>query len=1428
LSLRPLLVRAQQDWRVFAAVFALVAAVFVGFGVWVYTLNLESILHQQYAHLNGLGSDQAKELTVWQRERLDEGRRLQKTRYAESAVNYLRSGTEDAGWSLLLDDMRLLLAREHYESIFLLDRRGRVRFTLGPVPFRARLLADGPAVVRSGRAGFFAYGEGAAMRVVLLTPLVDGQQHTAGAVGFVLLPQADFGQFISPGIPFGADLAGLPLGEGMAEVLVVAGDRVVAPHPERHPRIAFKNRVSRGDPRFFSALDERGVAVVAEELAVPGTSWSVVTRVERRGFNAQPMVLTFWAVAVLLVFVATTGGITYLVWKWVDARRRLAETAAQRELARLEQRFDYLAKYANDAIVLADEQHRIVEVNDKALELYGYTREEFRGMDLAQLRAPEALARFEHDWGDIRTKPSIIFEALHRTRAGRTFPAEVSARAIPVNSHREIQAIIRDTSERKRVEAQVRRQAKLYAALSRTNEAITRYTSEARLLPEICRIVAEVGGFAEVYVAMAENGSPRITARCGALEPGAEPGANVGDSVPEPLLTAFRTGRPEYVNDYVNDRRTAVLLKAATRGIASAAAFPLRRFERVAGVLGVSSLEPNIFDEALLRLLQDMALDVSLGLEGIEREQRRLLSERLLRDNELRYRSLFENMGSGVLVMVRDEADGFLVKDVNAAFAAMEGSSRGEMVGRRVREVFEWAPHCLLPVADEVWRDGEPKPVPAHCHAGAHGGWRESYIYRLPTDELVTVIEDVTARVEAMEQLRRSEERLALVLEGTSAAYWDFNFENSEVFYSRRFAELFGYTVEELGASFDSWQRLVHPNDLVQVQRELADHLAGKTEQFVSEHRMRHKDRGYLWVRARGRVVRRGTDGQPLRMAGTHSDITADREREETLREWAAVFEQSREAIIITDAQRRIVSVNRAFTEITGYSQDEVLARDPRMLASGVHDRAFYQTLWSTIEQSGHWQGEIQDRRKDGEIFPLWLAITAAKDAHGQVRNYVAIASDISGSKETEERIRHLAYHDALTRLPNRTLFSDRLSFVLSHAHRHHYAVAVLFLDLDRFKEVNDRFGYGAGDRLLVQAAERLRAGLRRDDTVARQGGDEFLVLFSELDQPEDAMFGARKMLEDLARPYAVDGGEAKVTASIGIALYPRDGTDGDTLLRHADAALYHAKERGRNNFQFWSEELNQRAGRRFALEERLRHAVDAGEFVLHYQPKVALESGAPVGAEALLRWRSDGALMKPAEFLPLAEETGVVAELGAWVMREACRQQAAWRAAGLPQVPVAINVSAGELRQRGWLERVRGVVGECAGGIELELDERVLLQEAPAVGGTLRSLRELGVGIALDNFGGAGSSLGSLRHFPVQHLKLDRSLVCGGEGDGAVAGAVVTLARQLGIRVVAQGVEDAGGLRMAREQQCDEAQGSFLAPPLDAQAFADWWKSRL
>jgi diguanylate cyclase (GGDEF)-like protein/PAS domain S-box-containing protein len=576
-------------------------------------------------------------------------------------------------------------------------------------------------------------------------------------------------------------------------------------------------------------------------------------------------------------------------------------------------------------------------------------------------------------------------------------------------------------------------------------------------------------------------------------------------------------------------------------------------------------------------------------------------------------------------------------------------------------------------------------------------------------------------------------------------------------------------------------------------------------------------------------------DGTVSNVIGFGVDVTARKRAEGYMRMLATALEQTADSVIITGTDGTIEYVNQAFVNTTGYDAYEVIGRTPNVLKSGKHDTAFYRELWDTILAGKSFGQVFVNRRKDGSHFSEEKSITPLKDATGRITHFVSTGRDISERIETQERLHFLANHDALTGLPNRTLCFDRMEQSISRARWNQRVVATLFVDLDQFKNINDTLGHNVGDDLLRVLADRLKAVVRDGDTVARFGGDEFVIILDNVAVVSDVAVVAQKLLDALAPPVELGATLLQVGASIGVSTFPADGEDPGTLLKNADIAMYRAKESGRNAYQFYSREMSARAFERIMIESQLRLAVTRGEFTLHYQPQIDVSRNHVVGVEALLRWQQlDRGLVSPAEFIPVLEETGLIVPVGEWVLTQACEQLARWRAAGLPGLRMSVNLSSRQFQQ----PKLATVVADTLArvhlppdSLEVELTESLLMRPSDIAERTITALDNLGVRFGLDDFGTGFSSLSYLQRYPFDTLKLDRSFVRdlpGDAHDAALTRAILAMGQSLKLEVVAEGVETESQRQFLLAHGCVTMQGYLFARPMPADQFAAWMAERV
>ncbi len=669
--------------------------------------------------------------------------------------------------------------------------------------------------------------------------------------------------------------------------------------------------------------------------------------------------------------------------------------------------------------------------------------------------------------------------------------------------------------------------------------------------------------------------------------------------------------------------------------------------------------------------------------------------------------------------------------------------------------------------------------------------------------------------------IERSERNLRRAQHVSKVGSWELDLVKNKLVLSEEAYLIFGIA-EGRKVTVEMLLQATHADDLDKVSAAWTAALQGGT--FDIEHRI-VVGSGVKWVHELAEIDF-DVKGKALFAIGTISDITNAKNEEESLRLAAKVFENTNESILITDANNNIVAVNEAFTRMTGYTLHEVIGQNPRFLSSGDYDPEFYRVLWRALETDGYWEGEIVDKDKVGQRFYQNLAINVVKNEKDEVTHYIAISNDITERKEYDKNVHFLAYYDVLTGLPNRALMRDRLGQLIASSHRDKSEFALLFLDLDRFKYINDSMGHSTGDKLLQSVAQRLQACVREGDTVSRIGGDEFIVLLREVDA-EGVKLVADKLLQTLATPFNLNGQVISTYASVGIALYPKHATDVDVLMKNADAAMYNAKENGRNNYKFFQPEMHFRANQIFLMEKDLRVAMEQDEFTLVYQPKVDLTSGKICGAEALIRWKHpEKGFISPADFIPVAEETGQIVPIGEWVLRTACWRFASWQKQGMQAFPIAVNLSIRQLTQPNLADLIEGVLKENnlkPELLELEITEGIMMGDTKKAMEFLLRMHKLGVQMSIDDFGTGFSSLSYLKNLPVNKLKIDQSFVRDietDESDAAIVRSIINLGHRLDLKVVAEGVETVEQLDFLRIRGCDEVQGYFYSRPLVAGDF--------
>lgn len=696
---------------------------------------------------------------------------------------------------------------------------------------------------------------------------------------------------------------------------------------------------------------------------------------------------------------------------------------------------------------------------------------------------------------------------------------------------------------------------------------------------------------------------------------------------------------------------------------------------------------------------------------------------------------------------------------------------------------------------------------------------------------VVMVFRDVSESYRLRAALEEGRTRLSLALKGGDIALWDWNLRTGEMVHDERWAEALGYRLDEIPGDFASWENLIFPDDLLVARRALNDHFADRSQSIDVELRMRSRSGEWKWMLTRGRVTARDAQGLPVRATGTHLDISERKRAEEDLRLAALAFETT-EALVVTDRRGIILRVNRAFSTITGFQSEEAIGRRPGdVLRSGRHDDAFYAAFWRSLIEDGRWEGEIWNRRKNGDVFPEWLSVRSAKDAQGETTHYVASFGDMTERKHAQEEIERLAYYDSLTSLPNRRLFLDRLNQDLLSSRRGGHCGAIILVDLDNFKQLNDARGHEAGDILLREVARRLTRIVSQGDTVARLGGDEFVVLLADLSSTltlaaSEARAIAATIRDELGLVYHLQESEYYTGMSMGVALFPEGHETGEELLRRADTAVNRAKDSGRSTVCFFEPQMQEAVEARLALERDLREALARNEFRLYLQGQYD-PTGSLVGVEALVRWEHPArGLVLPGAFIPFAEQSNLIVGIGEWMLHAAARAMKQFEDAGHGHLRLSVNVSPRQFRERDFVHRVRDTLadsGASARRLTLEITEGMLLADIGESIARMAELEHVGVRFSIDDFGTGYSSLAYLKRLPLRELKIDRGFVASlprDADDAALVDTILAIARQLRLVVVAEGLENEDQFHYLRDRGCDLFQGFYFGRPMPVEAF--------
>lgn len=1060
-------------------------------------------------------------------------------------------------------------------------------------------------------------------------------------------------------------------------------------------------RMKKGGTKGPRAISRAATWSVVKFYLLLGSAWIVVTDGAVYLHGGVALVPGLFEMSKGLFFIGMTG--CALFFYMIRCRREDLQ-----ESETLHQRLTQLSRYANDIVLLLDENGLILDANDRAVDAYGFPLPVLKTKTINEVRQSDVdwLAA----WGAVQERGEVRFETVHKHASGSVFPVEVSSRRIDVGGRLLVQSIIRDISERKEAEQKIIRLKDVYAALSQTNQNIVRVSNRDDLFRSICEIAATLGHFQLSWIGILDEATKAIV-------PVAMAGTELTylDGVtisadPASVYSTGPTGQAVITGKHViaNDLRVSMLGKPWQErwtkfDMKASAAFPLFFQGQAIGTLTLYSKHAGFFTPDLINLLDEMALDISFAMDRIEADRERVRLNKELIASNAQIQGIIEGT-EDIVAAVNNDLNLTLCNEVHKEF---------------LRKSLNVEP--VLGTGIEAWaaHPSSPARLLASSLKRALGG-----------------------------------ERLV--------EKWSSLKDGDEIYFESYFAPLLDPDGKRIGAF--------------------------------------HVGR----------------------------DVSQHRKMEYELRKLTTAVEQSPVTVVITDLDANIQYVNPCFTAVTGYSAEEVMGKNPRILQGGNNTREEYQAMWESITAGQPWFGLLHNKRKDGTLFWEEAVISPVRDAAGSISQYVAIKQDITPRLEAEERASFLTFHDPLTSLPNRMLGKTYMESAMDDADASGCKSALLFLDVDNFKRINDSLGHRIGDHLLQAIAARIQNCLRSTDTLSRSGGDEFLVVLSAVKDSAEIGTIAATILEQTRAPFAIEGFELSVTLSIGVAAYPDDSREFDLLHKRADMAMYFAKKSGRNTFRFYTEKMEADANEYLLILNGLRKALERREFVLHYQPQFSLSSGEIVGAEALIRWNHpELGLIQPGRFISVAEDSGLIVEVGQWVLEEACRQAVRWQEAGLGRLVIAVNLSAIQFKRAGLPEIVRGALEESRldpSCLQLELTESILIENEAKVQMTVKALKSLGVGLSLDDFGTGYASFGYLRNFDLDDLKIDQSFIreiTTNPGDEKIVKSIVELARGFGLRTTAEGVEDQDALEIVRAAGCDKVQGFHLARPMRSDDFS-------
>jgi diguanylate cyclase (GGDEF)-like protein/PAS domain S-box-containing protein len=1417
-------------------------------GMLVFKLYGTEVKREAFVNLEAIAEIKANQIEDWLDERQHDAVTLKSSKeFAELIQQFLHHNVQYT--KTISERFKTIRLEANYDSVLLLNTSNQLLLSLGEhtelTPDLQDKLQQVIALNQIQRGNFYRDGTGF-IHLDWIVPISIGDGKDAHTIAAVVL-RITAQNFLFPLINKWPTAS--PSGETILmrceeerqiylnDLLHLKNSALTALKPADDSILPSSAVLASTSAGIKEGKDYRGQAVLAVYRNIMGTDWHLVAKIDHDEVFLPLKRLVLWVSLVAFFASVSLSAALLLIWRQQRQMQKMQLLAEQAKTDRLLHKFFDLPFIGMG--MASPTTTRWLRFNNYLCSIFGYSREEFSQKTWEELTHPEDLNESKRLFNQLTDEGVDGFTVDQRfiRKDGAIVFACVDVKCVRAADGKidYLLATVQDITSRKINEAKLHRLTQIYSALSQCSLATVRCANEQELFQQICMDAINFGEMQMAWIGIVDTGSKNVRPAASYGE-GTDYLNDISITIDQdsplgqgPTATAIFTHRPYWCQNFQNDPKTAPWhQKAADFGWGSSASLPIFKHDQVMGVLTLYASEVDAFDEAAQNLLIEMAKDISyaLGRFALESERKQQEIEILNVKNQLQDTLdaipdlLFDVGLDGHFYSFQSPRPDLLAAPVDAII----GNTISGLLPPNVAEIIMLA----LKTADSQGRShGEQFEL----ELPQGKVWFELSVSRKYSSSnqprFIVLSRDITQRKQAEKHLRQYTERLEQAEKHVGLGSWEFTIDTDMVWWSKQMYQLFGFEYPAEIPSFSEFLEHIHPNDRQKLQDGYNKIIQGLAPDVPKDFRSNPKF-GELRYFSPTLFFEANAQGKPNKFMGTVLDVTKIKQAETQLSLAAKVFEESNEGFIITDADVNILLVNRAFTDITGYSQAEVLAKNPRILQSGKHDREFYQGIWDALLTKGHWQGEIWNKRKSGEVFPMLESISAVMGDAENITHYVAVFADITEIKDSEARMEFIAHHDSLTGLPNRLLLFYRLGHAIDMAKREHKQLALLMLDLDRFKDVNDSFGHFAGDQLLQLVANRLISRLREVDTVARLGGDEFTVLLEDINHAEDAAKVAEIIIRDFNEPWELPGiGDVRIGVSIGISLFPEYGDSPEMLLQQADAALYLAKNKGRNRYSYFSEDLTTAARSRIELEAQLRRAISQNELRVYYQPQVDTYTGKIVSAEALVRWQhpTDG-LIPPIRFISVAEATGIIDILGEWVLRETCRQGKAWQDAGFPVINLGVNVSPHQLRQTDMpalVARVLKETGFPAANLELELTESGLMDSDWDALDLLDSLRQHGVRLAIDDFGTGYSSLAYLKLFPIDILKIDKSFIDDIpflKDDMEITAAIVAMGHNLGFKILAEGVETEEQLFFLRTQGCDLYQGYLISPPLPAEEF--------